>query len=77
MKRYVAMTLIKIKEVMSITSLARPTIYKYIKNGTFPRPVSLGGRAVAWVREEVEEWIEQRIAERDNELEQTKNKEGD
>ena len=70
------MTLIKIKEVMSITSLARPTIYKYIKNGAFPRPVSLGGRAVAWVREEIEEWIEQRIAERDNELEQTKNKEG-
>lgn len=66
------MILIKIKEVMNITSLARPTIYKYIKNGNFPRPVSLGGRAVAWVREEIEEWIEQRIAERNSKVEQTK-----
>ncbi|HAS21597.1 MAG TPA: transcriptional regulator [Idiomarina loihiensis] len=70
------MTLIKIKDVMKATSLARPTIYKYIKNGTFPRPVSLGGRAVAWVREEIEDWIEQRVAERDSEIKQIKNEEG-
>ena len=49
---------------------------EYIKNGTFPRPVSLGGRAVAWVREEIEEWIEQRVAERDSEIKQIKNEEG-
>lgn len=68
------MTLIKIKDVMKVTSLARPTIYKYIKNGTFPKPVSLGGRAVAWVDKEIEEWVAERIAERDEELAKTKNK---
>jgi prophage regulatory protein len=33
--------------------------------GTFPKPVKLGARAVAWVESEVEEWILARIEERD------------
>jgi len=70
------MTLIKIKAVMKVTCLARPTIYKYISKGSFPKPVSLGGRAVAWVAEEIDEWIESRIVERDNVSDKTKNKEG-
>jgi len=30
----------------------------------FPKSVSLGDRAVAWVESEVEMWIEERIADR-------------
>lgn len=63
------MKLMKIKDVMQATSLARPTIYKYIGKGTFPKPVPLGGRAVAWVADEIEDWIMQRIAERDTDSE--------
>jgi prophage regulatory protein len=32
--------------------------------GQFPRRVRIGANRVAWVREEVEAWLEQRIAER-------------
>jgi prophage regulatory protein len=32
---------------------------------TFPRPVSLGSRAVAWIESEVQDWILERIEERD------------
>lgn len=59
------MKLMKLKEVIHVTSLARATIYKYMNLGKFPKPVSLGGRAVAWVTDEVEDWVAQRIAERD------------
>lgn len=59
------MKLMKVKEVMSVTTLARATIYKYMEMGTFPKPVPLGGRAVAWVADEVEDWIASRIGERD------------
>ena len=31
--------------------------------GRFPRPVSLGSRAVSWLESEVDEWIRERIAE--------------
>jgi len=59
------MKLIKLKEVMEMTALARATVYKFIAEGTFPKQVSIGGNCVAWVEQEVLDWIEQRITERD------------
>ncbi|MBP6503821.1 MAG: AlpA family phage regulatory protein [Rhodoferax sp.] len=35
------------KDVQLRTGLARSTIYLYIQQGAFPKPVSLGPRAVA------------------------------
>ncbi len=32
-----------------------------VAQGTFPKPVSLGGRAVGWIEAEVQRWLEQRI----------------
>jgi prophage regulatory protein len=58
------MRLIKMTEVVHSTSLARSTIYKYIAANTFPKPVPLGGRAVAWVQAEVDAWIDSKIAVR-------------
>ena len=59
------MRIIRLKEVMDSTGLARSTIYKYLAEGTFPRPVPLGDRCVGWVDEEVQDWILARIGERD------------
>jgi prophage regulatory protein len=50
---------------MDYTGLARSTIYKYIKEGLFPKPISLGSRSVGWIQSEVEEWILVRIKARD------------
>lgn len=61
------MRIIKLKEVMECTGLGRSSIYKQISDGTFPKNVSLGYRAVGWVDSEVDEWILEKIAERDNE----------
>jgi len=27
----------------------------------FPRPISLGGRSVGWLEEEINEWLEKKI----------------
>ncbi len=59
------MRIIRLKEVIYSTGLARSTIYKYIGEGRFPKPVSLGDRCVGWVDAEVQEWILARIKERD------------
>ncbi|MFL9677371.1 helix-turn-helix transcriptional regulator [Pseudomonas marginalis] len=59
------MRLIRLKEVKHATGLGRSTIYKYIENGTFPKSVSLGERAVAWVESEIEGWVMARIEARD------------
>ena len=59
------MRLIRLKEVKHATGLGRSTIYKYIEDGTFPKSVSLGERAVAWVESEVMGWVMARIEARD------------
>ncbi|SDI07563.1 MULTISPECIES: AlpA family transcriptional regulator [Pseudomonas] len=59
------MRIIRLKEVIDSTGLARSTIYKYIGEGTFPKPVSLGDRSVGWVDTEVHDWILARVEERD------------
>ncbi len=43
---------------------SRSAIYLAISRGQFPKPISIGARSVAWISAEVEEWIEQRIAQR-------------
>lgn len=59
------MKIIRLKDVINATGLARSTIYKYIAEGAFPQPVSLGARCVGWLESEVQDWILARIEERD------------
>jgi|TARA_B110000908_G_C10259985_1_gene458478 prophage regulatory protein len=62
--------LIRIDEVKSLSGLSRSYIYALAADGVFPKSVPLvpGGAARAWVYSEVQEFIDQRIAERDGEL---------
>ena len=50
-------------EVTARTGLSRSTIKVRLAEGSFPRPVQLGSRAVGWIEAEVDEWIRERIAE--------------
>jgi len=49
-------------EVQALCGLARSTIYRDIRNDKFPKPVKLG-RLSVWLEHEVQQWIEDRIAE--------------
>ncbi|MDO6620408.1 AlpA family transcriptional regulator [Shewanella sp. 6_MG-2023] len=60
------MRLIRLKVVIECTGMARSTIYKYIGEGLFPKPVSLGAHSVAWVESEVQDWIISRVKMRDD-----------
>lgn len=54
--------LIRLPGVTGQTGLARSSIYDGIRAGTFPKPVPLCGRNVAWVESEIQQWIADRIA---------------
>ena len=66
--------LIRLNEVMSRTGYGRTSIYRKMEDGSFPKSLKLGGppkdpnefdsRAVAWIEEEVDQWIESRIQDR-------------
>ncbi|HBP5283205.1 MULTISPECIES: helix-turn-helix transcriptional regulator [Pseudomonas] len=62
------MRIIRLKEVMDLTGLARSTVYKYIAANEFPIPVPLGDRCVGWLESEIHDWILARVAERDKAL---------
>lgn len=57
--------LISLNEVCAMTSLSRTAINKWRSSGRFPVAVPLGDKRVAFLRDEVIDWINQRIADRD------------
>ena len=60
------MALIRLSEVKEYTGLGRSSIYKYMNDGLFPKSVSLGDRAIAWVDSEIIEWVQDKIDQRDD-----------
>lgn len=56
-----AHTILRLPAVKAHTGLSRSTIYLRVSQGTFPRPVSLGARAVGWVEAEIQEWLQRQI----------------
>lgn len=54
-------TILRLPTVKARTGLSRSTIYLRITEGSFPPPISLGGRAVGWIEAEVNDWLTRRI----------------
>jgi len=59
-------TILRRKQVEARTGLSRSTIYLRIQDGTFPRPINLGARAVGWLENEIESWLALRIEKRNS-----------
>ena len=53
------------KAVEAKTGNSTSTIYEKMAAGEFPKPIKLGARAVGWLEDEIDGWIERRLAERD------------
>ena len=51
------MRLIRINEVIVITGLSRTTIYRLVSKRRFPLQVNLLANCVAWIEDEVIEWV--------------------
>lgn len=50
-------TILRLPAVKARTGLSRSTIYLRISEDRFPKPISLGGRAVGWVEVEVNDYV--------------------
>ncbi|TVP83724.1 MAG: AlpA family phage regulatory protein [Thioalkalivibrio sp.] len=49
--------LIRSKEVQAITGLPKSSLHNMARAGSFPAPLKLGARAVAWRESDVDEWL--------------------
>jgi len=60
-----------IKAVIEITALSRSTIYELIKpiseyyDPTFPKPIHLTQTRIGWVSQEIYDWLEMKISQRE------------
>ena len=49
--------LLRLSEVRTRTALGRSTIYRKMRDGSFPKPLKIGARAVRWRESEIEAWL--------------------
>ena len=52
--------LMRREQVEQRTGLARTTIYRKMRDGSFPQPIRVGVRAVRWPSSEIEAWLASR-----------------
>lgn len=50
-----------VPEAVTMTACPRSTILKYSKIGQFPKTIRLLGNRIAFVRADVQEWIDKRV----------------
>lgn len=53
-----SMQLIKIHEVMSLSTLSRSCVWRLIKRNEFPKPLKITKTAIAWRLSEVKIWMD-------------------
>ena len=58
--------LLRRPEVEHKTGLTRTAIYDAIRKGDFPESIPISSHSVAWLCSEIDEWINNRIAQRNN-----------
>ena len=52
--------LLRREQVEQRTGLARTTIYRKMREGSFPEPLQVGARAVRWPASEIDAWLASR-----------------
>jgi prophage regulatory protein len=55
--------LLRTPAVEKISGLTAREIYNRVKKGTFPRPLKLGRRSLAWLASDIETWIKALVKE--------------
>jgi len=53
---------IHVAEAVTMTNCARSTILKYSSLGLFPQSVRLLGGRIAFIRADVQQWVDDRLA---------------
>jgi prophage regulatory protein len=53
--------ILRLPAVKVRTGLSRSAIYLQISEGTFPKQISLGAKAIGWLESDVENWVCQKV----------------
>jgi len=56
--------ILRLPEVIDRVGLRRASIYVHMSQGSFPKAIAIGSRAVGWLEHEIEAWLKARIQTR-------------
>ena len=49
--------LLRVRQVAQLVNLSAPAIHHRYRAGTFPLPIRLGPRTIAWRRSDIDDWV--------------------
>lgn len=57
--------LLRLNEVLHTTGLGKNTVYRRIREGTFPKQVRIGPNSVGWRQSDIAQWMSTLTASND------------
>jgi prophage regulatory protein len=54
-------SILRLPAVKARTGLSRSSIYLHASQGSFPKPIAIGPRAVGWLATDIQKWLQERI----------------
>lgn len=54
--------ILRLPDTLAMVQMSKSSWYKLINSGQAPDSINLGGRSVAWLLSDLENWIDERIA---------------
>ena len=55
---------LRLSEVIDRVGVSRPTIYRWMSKGSFPKQIAIGANSVAWLESDVTQWMVDQMAAR-------------
>ena len=49
--------LLRIAEVLELTGISKPTLYRRLRDGSFPQPVQMGPRTIRFRELDIQTWM--------------------
>jgi prophage regulatory protein len=54
-------SILRLPAVLARVGLSRDTVYRLIRKGAFPRPLTLSTQSVGWRASDIDRWIAERV----------------
>jgi len=53
----------RMRELIKLLKVSKETIYSWVRKNKFPKPMKLGPRTSAWLKQDVEKWLREKKEE--------------
>jgi len=55
--------LIRARELQKLLQVSRVSLWRWGRDGSFPLPINLSNRSIAWKMSEIEDWVNSKTKE--------------